>query len=228
MLEAFLDLVFPQRCAGCGRPGHRWCQSCDSQLQRLPPSRGICHRCGAPTTASTLCAECRTHALPLTVRSFARYRGPLRRAIVRLKYRPDRALGKLMGSWLAGLYRSTGWTVALIVPVPLADGRLKARGYNQVNLITNALGNALRIAQSDSALTRVRETPSQVGLEPIERRRNVMGAFCASSEHLRDKNVLVVDDLFTTGATLAACAAALNEAGAAKVFGLTVGRTWSG
>jgi ComF family protein len=132
-----------------------------------------------------------------------------------------------MAEWLAELYRSVRWETALIVPVPLATGRLKSRGYNQVHLITNALGNALRVPQSENALTRVRDTPSQVGLEPFERRRNVVGAFRASSDHVSGKKVLVVDDLFTTGATLAACAAALKQAGAASVLGLTVGRTWN-
>jgi ComF family protein len=132
-----------------------------------------------------------------------------------------------MAGWLAQLYYRNHWSASLIVPVPLADGRLKTRGYNQASLITNALGTALRIPQSESALKRVRETPSQVGMEQVERRQNVMGAFRASAEQVQGRQILLVDDLYTTGATLMACTEALIEAGAEQVLGLTVGRAWS-
>lgn len=222
MLETILDLLFPRRCGGCGRTGHTWCPNCEIRLRRL---RSRCPLCGGPSARCPLCAQ---QPLPLKVRSYAYYEGPVGKAIVRLKYKPDRSLGRAMASWLAEVYRAASWNAGLVVPVPLSDGRKKARGYNQVSLISDALGMALGIPHSESALARVRETPSQVGLEPHQREHNVAGAFCASKEEVVGKRVLLVDDLFTTGATLTACAEALGTAGAEETLGLTVARARSG
>ncbi|HET7012183.1 MAG TPA: ComF family protein [Anaerolineales bacterium] len=217
-----LDLLFPPRCAGCGAPGIVWCAACDHSLRRLPPR--TCSRCGSRFLRRRTCSSCASasHRLPCT--AFGGYAFPLDRALTHLKYRPDRDLAGVFAGWLADTYRQTGWAATCILPVPLSPGRQRQRGYNQVALIALALGAQLHMPVLANALLRVRETASQVGLTPAEREHNVRAAFAADAEQVRDHTPLVLDDVFTTGATLAACGAALRQAGADRAFGLTVAR----
>jgi ComF family protein len=158
------------------------------------------------------------------LRSFARYRGPLARALVQLKYRPTRAMADVMGAWLQQTVLQAGWEPQLVVPVPLGPGRLRRRGYNQVALIASSLAGSLGIEACPTAIQRTRETPLQVGLDAAARRRNVQGAFQAWPQVVQNQSICLVDDLMTTGATLLACAEAVQAAGARLVVGVTVGR----
>ncbi len=152
------------------------------------------------------------------------YEGPLMRALLQLKYRPNKRLATAFADWLRDLLRRENWHPNKITAVPLAASRLRQRGYNQAGLIATALSKKTELPYDPGALRRIRETPSQVGLDPTERWLNVSGAFEACSRSEQDHVVLLVDDLFTTGATLAACASALLEEGARQVLGLTVAR----
>ncbi len=129
-----------------------------------------------------------------------------------------------MGAWLEELYGREGWRAEVIVPVPLSSHRAQVRGFNQAALIAKALGALIDLPVDSSSLQRVEDTRSQVGLDPNQRWKNVEHAFRAGSRSFEDMDVLVVDDLFTTGATLSACAAAARAAGARSVIGLTVAR----
>jgi len=222
--EASSDLLFPPVCTGCGRPGSEWCPSCESSLRLIEGP--LCYSCGEPLTGGLrgACLPCTRAPLPLIVRSYADYRGPLARALVHLKYRPNRRLAKIMGDWLAGLYRRERWDVSLVVPVALSPRRVLQRGYNQTSYIAAGMAEGAGLRVAPKALLRTRETRSQVGLDAESRRMNVRGAFEAVPERVKDSAVLLVDDLFTTGATLTACAVALLDAGAHEVYGLTVGR----
>jgi competence protein ComFC len=188
------------------------------------PEPPFCPRCGASLPSGRGCRDCRARAFPLVARSFARYEGPLRRAILQLKYRPNRRLAAVMGGWLADLYRGQAWQATLILPVPLAGRRQRLRGYNQASLIASALAERVALPMEEGGLRRVRETPSQVGLDPAGRLQNVEGAFEANPAVVHNQTLLVIDDLFTTGATLAACAQAGLRAGARRVYALTVAR----
>jgi len=119
---------------------------------------------------------------------------------------------------------SLAWPVNLLVPVPLGTKRLKERGYNQAGLIGWPLSLSLGIAYAPRALVRTRETRSQVGLSRAERHDNVRDAFTARPALVKDRTVLLVDDVATTGATLSSCAEALSAAGARDVFALTISR----
>jgi ComF family protein len=158
------------------------------------------------------------------VRSYAVYEGPLLRALLHLKYRPNQRLAVVFADWLQGIYDRESWQAGIITSVPLATSRLHQRGYNQTELIAGALSKAIELPYDPRALQRSRDTPSQVGLLPTERRSNVSGAFSASPKIGNRQSILLVDDLVTTGATLSACASALLSAGARQVFGLTVAR----
>ena len=141
-----------------------------------------------------------------------------------MKYRPNRKLSALMGSWLIELYSRETWDVTLVVPVPLSEARLQQRGFNQAALISAPFAQTLGLRHDEKVLSRERDTKSQVGLDASTRLRNVRDAFRGFPEHIHGQRVLVVDDLYTTGATLSACAEALLDAGAEAVYGLTVGR----
>jgi predicted amidophosphoribosyltransferase len=133
-------------------------------------------------------------------------------------------LGEILARPLIELLKNQDWIIDLIVPVPLGVARLKERGYNQSALLTRPIALAQGISHRPRALTRTRETRSQVGLTFYERRENVAGAFLADSWLVKDCHALVVDDVATSSATLDACAVALIEAGAQKVYGLTLAR----
>ncbi|MEN8240689.1 MAG: phosphoribosyltransferase family protein [Chloroflexota bacterium] len=120
------------------------------------------------------------------------------------------------------MFSTTTLDLDMIVPVPLGPKRLKERGYNQAYLLAEAYANRLAIECNQHALRRIRETRTQVGLSIVQRQQNVTGAFKAESKEVSGKRVLLIDDILTTGATLNACAVALKQAGADRVFSLTL------
>jgi ComF family protein len=222
-LEAFLDVLFPPQCAGCGSLGAVWCQTCQSQVQRLAPP--FCARCGLPLrSGSYVCRPCADRPAGLIARSYAWYQPPFESAVLRLKYRRDLRLADVLAGWLEDVYRREAWRADVVTAVPLSPARLAQRGYNQASLLGQALGKRVDIPFEDRLLRRTRETGSQVGLNADERKRNVAGAFAADSARGAGRVVLLVDDLFTTGSTLEACAQALTKVGAETVYGLTLGR----
>jgi ComF family protein len=141
-----------------------------------------------------------------------------------LKYRPNRDLAEIMALWLFDLLTQVRWRPTLILPVPLGKRRLRSRGYNQAGLIAEAFASYLDLEINEDLLFRIRETTSQVGLDPLSREKNVHAAFAVDKEIESNNKVLLVDDLVTTGATLSACARALFHAGAQKVYGISVAR----
>jgi ComF family protein len=123
-------------------------------------------------------------------------------------------------SLLGGLH----WAVDLVAPVPLSAARQAERGYNQAALLARPLALAVGLSYQSQALRKIRETPSQVGLSADQRRDNVQDAFQAAPGIVRDKSVLVIDDVITSGATFEACVQALFDGGANRVYGLSLAR----
>jgi ComF family protein len=149
------------------------------------------------------------------------------RAILLLKYGNVTPLGKWFARRLAGLVVSQPLVFAaeVVVPVPLDRGRLQERGYNQAELIAKPLARLLGIPFRSYLLVRTRPRPNQLRLTRRERWETVRGAYATHKTAQVDKlRVILVDDVFTTGATLDACSRALKGAGAARVVGLTVAR----
>jgi ComF family protein len=129
-----------------------------------------------------------------------------------------------MGGWLEQLYAQEGWSADVIAPVPLSKRKVRKRGFNQADLLAQEFGAGIGVPVDSSSLQRTRDTRSQVGLDPLERWENVEHVFKAEPRSFEGAKVLIVDDLFTTGATLSACARASRAAGAGSVMGLTVAR----
>jgi ComF family protein len=219
-LEPFLEILFPTRCAGCGSAHVVWCDGCRSRLR--PVSSTVCLACRRVFLAGAAgdrCGPAAPHAWAVAV-----YRPPLDRAIKHLKYRPDARLAQALAGSMADVYHRHRLSATCLVPVPLSRRRQRQRGYNQAELLGRALAGLLGLPSLPSAAVRIRETGSQVGLEAGDRWANVDGAFAADPSLVRDETVLLIDDVHTTGATLAACSQALAQAGARRVVGLTVAR----
>jgi competence protein ComFC len=226
---AGLDWLYPHHCGGCDQPGARWCATCQSNLKQVTGS--FCQICGQPEKISSLhpklgvCPVCEKTPPPyIALRSWAIYNGSIRKAIHHLKYQGDMALGETLACFLVEKLQSLNWPVDMIVPVPISRMRRRKRGYNQAALLALPLAMGCEIGYSSRALIKVCETPSQVGLNPVERKENVASAFIAVKELVLGKNVLVVDDVATTGATLEACSRVLLDAAAHSVYCLTLAR----
>jgi len=219
-LEPLLELVFPTRCVGCGMAGAVWCGACRARL--VPVASQVCLVCRRKLPADAPGDRCG----PTAPRAwaFAVYRPPLDRAVTHLKYRPDTRLATALAESMADVYHRHRLQASVLVPVPLSRRRQRQRGYNQSELLGRALARLLGLPILPSAVMRIRETGSQVGLEAGDRWTNVEGAFAADPSLVREEAVLLIDDVHTTGATLAACSQALAQAGARRVLGLTLGR----
>jgi ComF family protein len=187
----------------------------------------VCPICSAPTRLARICQACRAAPTALDGnRAACRFEGVARQAILDLKYRGVQARAPLLADLAAEGVARRPLAVDLLVPVPLAPGRLRQRGFNQSRLIADGLGQRLGWTVEPSYLERVRETPQQTHRSTAaERRENVADAFtCPTPGLVVGRRVALVDDVMTTGATLGACAEALKLAGASRVFGIVVAR----
>lgn len=222
LLEPLLNLVFPPHCVTCGALGAWFCPACRDQVQIQQPP--LCQRCGRPITSGSICGHCRRHP-PLVdgLRSVAPHRQPLSKAIHALKYEGVRVLAAPLGTFMAEYAIDLGLAADVLVPVPLHRSRERQRGYNQSRLLALEISARVGWPVVD-ALTRLRNTPAQVGLSRAQRLDNVRGAFCATDATVSGRRVLLIDDVCTTGATLGACAEALRRAGAHSVWALTLAR----
>jgi ComF family protein len=240
MCEALASLVFPAPCRICKRildTGNRipFCHECIEAI-RQPLPEPLCSKCGRPivSTAVTegislpLCHICRSGVYAFDMaRSWGAYTPRMSRAILLLKYGNVAPLGAWFARFLADLIpkHSEDFAADAVVPVPLDQARFRERGYNQAELIAKPLARLLGIPFRSYLLVRTRPRPNHLRLTRRERWETVRGAYAPCERAPVDKlRVLLIDDVFTTGATLDACSRALKGAGAARVVGLTVAR----
>lgn len=151
--------------------------------------------------------------------------GPVRKAIHHFKYSNAHALAGPLGALMTAWWDEHPLNGDVLVPVPLHSSRLRQRGYNQAALLARELGHHTGLPLEEQLLVRVRNTSAQMRLDAEQRRQNVSGAFVAPSDTLRGRRVVLIDDVCTTGATLQACATALQDAGADTVQAFTLART---
>jgi len=219
-----LDLALPPTCAGCHREGSPLCRECRTWLRvrvANPPGApiGLPADIPAPLVQLEWCA-------PFT--------GVTRRALHALKYGGERRLAQPLGEIVAARWQRAGAGGEALVPVPASPDRVRERGYDQAVLIARAAGRALRLPVHP-ILERTHDTAAQYVLGRSGRAANVGGAFglrgatagnaaTDGGAPLAGRWLVLVDDVVTTGATLAACATALMEAGAAAVSAVTVAR----
>jgi ComF family protein len=223
VLGWLLEAVFPARCIGCQRRGSALCGPCRAELPYLP--EGVCYRCASRRGARGVCRGCR-HLSPVvsSLRAPFAYEGAARTAVLTLKFRSGRYLAPLMGELLCAELSRRPLHAEIVVPVPLAPGRLRTRGFNQAMLLAEQVCTSVSATLVIDALTR-RERPPQSTLKAPDRRSNLEGAFaCAEGSALVGKRVLLVDDVVTTCATVSACADTLAEAGARRISVLAFAR----
>ena len=204
---AILDLIFPPRCAGCGRVDCRWCQSCQSILEAVP-----------------IVISLRQITDHFTVASTCIHDGKVQQAIHALKYDNVPELGYRLAERMVDVLNHQNWQIDTIVPVPLHTGRKLQRGYNQAQILGDFIAQECQILCEPDAVIRQRATQSQVTLNREERLVNMQDAFIANTELISGKTILIVDDVLTTGSTLLAVSQALLEAGATRTYGLTITR----
>jgi ComF family protein len=199
------------------------CGLCRTRWRPVP--HPVCPRCGQPELGNLECRLCVEWPLGLSwVRSAVWLEGSARDAVHRLKYEGWTRAAEAMAQAMLGLEPLTGGVS--LIPVPLGGRRLRERGYNQSECIAAALGALLGIPVRTDLLQRVRETRTQTALTPEARHANVAGVFRAGA--VSGLELVLVDDVFTTGATLAAAGAALAQAGAARVDAVTFARAAPG
>jgi ComF family protein len=218
-----LDLLFPSRCVNCHRVGESLCSSCLSSVRLLSPP--YCPRCSRPLSyQSELCLQCRTFPLHVTeIHAAAYHEGALREAIHAFKYRRRIDLAAPLAILLQQHLLRAALQVDLITAVPLHPRRQCERGYNQAELLAKELARKVGLPYLDG-LKRLRATKDQIGLDLAARHENMRAAFSADRANFRGRRVLIVDDVCTTGATLDACAVALESQGTRRTYGLTVAR----
>ncbi len=219
-----IDYIFPPRCAGCGLIGERFCPDCAQKVHLLEGN--ICEKCGEPLNyLQHNIQDCIDRLQNLNwMRSFSYYQPPLSLAIQKLKYHRDIGIAEVLANYLVKLYNKNKLDIDMVIPVPLSQNRLHERGYNQSFLLALPFSMMIKKPINKQSLRRFKETRSQVGLDRHERYINVSEAFIADSSAVRGKNILLIDDVSTTGSTLEACASALKIAGATDIVGLTLAR----
>jgi ComF family protein len=238
LLDCILNLVYPETCFICSVPVARRrdcgiCPSCWNKAVALRIAAPLCVCCGLPFNSldkdtEHLCGKCLVQMPSFSgARSFGYYTGELSRLVQGLKFHGRRnlagLLAPLMASVLYEFWRREEFD--LIVPVPLHPRRKRERGYNQSELLARALAAQVAIPCSDRTLVRVRSTLQQVGLSNSQRIENVQNAFrCIDTSQISRKRILLIDDVMTTGATVASAAQALIEKGCFRVSVLTVAR----
>lgn len=222
-LDDIAEFLWPTRCSGCELPGELLCHACESALPRIE-QRWACVRCGAPF-GHIVCTECEDTAWVFSqTYSLGEFVAPLSRAIVLYKDRDERRLATVLGG-LLGRGVSSVWdgTPECVTWVPATKAAIRRRGYDHAEALARALATESGYPDPTHLLART-HAADQRELSRTERAANVAGTF--RCERPLEGSILLVDDVFTTGATVDAASRALVAAGANEVRVATLARVW--
>ncbi|MBQ4482018.1 MAG: ComF family protein [Lachnospiraceae bacterium] len=223
-----IDAVFPRRCPFCDEVteyGELICRDCRERIPYI--GEDYCMKCGKLLAKGDreYCTDCRsTEHLFRRGRALYVYNDMTRGAITRLKYHGRREYADYFGHDISdrlGNYLS-GCRPDVLVPVPVSDEKLRSRGYNQAKLLADALSSHTGIPVEDSLVVRCKNTKPMKELTRIERMKNLKGAFKKGAHDVKCRNVMIVDDIYTTGSTIDAVSVVLKAAGAENVFYVTL------
>jgi len=207
LLDSLLKLLFPDRCAGCRQIGDLFCQMCRAALVPYP---GGDRRAPPPSLHSVSIAFL--------------FQSPLREAIHQLKYRRGQRMAQPLGALLAEHLAGQQIEVDTVLAIPLHSARLAERGFNQAEALAREVARSLRRPLITNQLIRTRATEQQAHLDARRRAENMRDAFGWQGAPA-PRRILLVDDVYTTGATMGACAEALRLGGAEDVYGLALARS---
>jgi competence protein ComFC len=234
-VKSFVDLLYPKTCQACDKPipavavDGMVCFSCWAQINMNRPP--FCHACGRQLTrrdiSKNMCSRCvRTPVSFDRAFSACVYEGTIKTLIQNFKYKDKQFLGTPLSKLLIEFIRGFDIPIGIVdylIPVPLHSGKLREREYNQAQILCEQVGIAFDKPVVENNLFRYRATDTQASLEPHQRFLNVRGSFAVTEkESVRGRNIMLIDDVLTTGATASEAARALKDAGANIVLVLTL------
>lgn len=238
--EGLLNLIYPLSCQNCGRPikeskGYSLCDDCLKLIKLISPP--YCYRCGKPFSGEVdfeekaICADCFTKKHPYYfIRSVAYYQGALREGVHLLKYQKQVKLVQPLGNLLVSYLTNNDFIrireIDLVVPVPLFKEDYLKRGFNQSSLLAKYIADYFSLSFSEDLLIKDKMNLSQVGLSKTERKNNVRKVYTLNAPFSLEglSNILLIDDIFTTGATIDACCRELRKTGIEELYVLTLAR----
>lgn len=224
LCRGIADWIWPPRCPVCDdviRPGERICPDCRKRVRRV--AEPVCKRCGKPleNERREYCTDCAggKHVYRQGKAVFV-YRDGIRQSMYRFKYANRREYAAFYAEEAAMLYER--WVrrnqIEVIVPVPMFEGKMRRRGYNQAEVFARALGEKLDLPVDARIVRRVKNTVPQKELNDKERQHNLKNAFQLQADIVEYRQVLLVDDIYTTGSTMDAVSQILLAGGARNVY----------
>ncbi len=236
-----MELLYPRKCVFCGssipmksyvgimqkKSYDLLCGDCRKNITDVYIEEPYCFKCGKQLDSMTreYCSDCKrlSHTYDRGLSVF-KYHNNVKEAIYRFKYKDCRCYGRFFGEQMAERYKEIikKWQPDAIVPVPIHKTRMRKRGYNQAELIGRALSDMLNIPMDTGALLRTGKTEPQKKLSKEIRIKNVENAFKVSINVVRYSKIILVDDIYTTGATINACARVLKQAGVQEVYFISI------
>jgi ComF family protein len=229
IINFFLDLLFPIECVGCQKENIWLCEECFKKINLN--LKNFCPFCGKPARMGCICQQCLTHSPLKNIFIVSFYNEKiLKQAIHVFKYNNIRDLAKPLGKIIINfLYQSKLNFLFndsyFLIPISLHRKRLFERGFNQSELLIREIAQKFKISILNNVLKRKRNTQSQTKLKEKERRKNIKNVFiCLQPEIIKNKNIILFDDILTTGSTLKEAARALKKAGAKTITGLVLAK----
>lgn len=215
-----MDILFPKRCLGCGRIGKYFCDQCRKTIRVIAANEAICPVCERPAIDGATHPRCRTKYIIDGLTVFFRYDGIIRKAVKALKYR---LIFDLASEFVSLIHSLDFPKSSLFVPIPLHSSRFRERGFNQAEVLGRLVAEKLHVPVRTDILKRIKRTTPQVEMKKRDGRlKNMEKVFSVSSPV--SPNILLFDDVFTTGATMRSAANVLKRSGAKIVWGITMAR----
>jgi len=220
---SLLDFLYPGACLGCNDyiENHEmvFCAACEKKIAEV--DFFICGICGAPMSNADKCTSCQTKDT-FPVLALGQYQDPLKEAIHQFKFQHIRRASEILAVKIMELHRDKieKLNPELIIPVPLHSIRMKVRGFNQAEDLARSLSQKLDIPLYADIIEKRKQTRDQARLKAERRLKNLKGVFKSSGKSLQGERVIIVDDVFTTGATMREVRMAILEAGGKPVLGL--------
>lgn len=231
-----LDVLFPKFCLNCAKEGNYLCQDCQSLLEVLEDNFCLCQKSKRLPEAGK-CQQCRSKKLNGLYCALSYQNHLVKKLIQKFKYQPHiKELSKNLSSLITThfLLLSLGFnnntikkkfSKSILMPVPISKKKLKQRGFNQTEEIGKELAKFLKIPLINKNLIKIKEIMPQTELKKQEREKNIKEAFSLKNKkEIKDKKILLIDDVYTTGSTMEECARILKEAGAEEVWGIVIAR----
>lgn len=229
LYEKILSILYPRRCPVCDKIVNvhegKICSECRKKVPFIKEPR--CRKCSKPLSRKEeeYCYDCRktTHIYKRGI-ALVEHKGPVRKSIYKIKYNNKREYLDFYSEEIIKHYGHVikKWNPDAIIPVPLHKKREIKRGYNQAALLAKKIGAAISVPVYEDILLRIRNTTPQKALSEKDRKKNVEKAFHIRENKVKLNRVIIVDDIYTTGSTIDACAKCLKSAGAEDIYFITI------